>query len=238
MNRLIEELPYLWGGLLVTLKVTAMAWVIMVVLAFLLAVGRAYGPTAVRWLCTGVVETFRGTATLVMLFWAFYVMPQFGVTLSPMFTGVVVLGVAEACYASEIVRGSLLSVPRGQWEAAHVLGLRGWRRMVRVILPQAVPTMVPPFGNLSIALLKFTALLSFISVHDLTGRAQDVRYEIGQSVLVFGFLLVIYYLLSSTIAFAFRLLEKRVMVTGRGRADMVRDRKRRGATQRAGAEAR
>lgn len=243
MNQIVDQLPYLWGGLLITVQVTALAWMIMVALAFVLAVGRVYGPRSIRWLCTGVVETFRGTATLVMLFWAFYVLPQFGVTLTPTVTGVAVLGVAEACYASEIVRGSLLSVPSGQWEAAHVLGLRGRHRMVRVILPQALPAMVAPFGNLTIALLKFTALLSFIGVRDLTSRAKDVRYEIGHSVLVFGLLLVVYYLLSSGIGFAFRLLERRVAVVGRGRANTSRgDRKRHGrddamAARRTGAEA-
>jgi polar amino acid transport system permease protein len=217
MPHIVDNLPYLLEGLYVTLYVTGLSWLVMMATAFVLGFARYYRNRPARWSASLVVGLFRGTSTFVMLFWAFYVLPQFGVTLTPIVTGVLVLGITEGCYLSEGVRGALASVAKGQTEAAQVLGLRPWQTMARVVLPQALPTMIAPIGNFTIALLKFTALLSFISVQDLTSRMQSLRYQVGDSIELFGVLLVVYYLLSTTIGWLFRYLERRASVRGTGR---------------------
>jgi polar amino acid transport system permease protein len=216
MRHIVDNLPYLLGGLLVTLYVTGLSWIVMMATAFVLGLVRWRGRGPARWSAGLVVGVFRGTSTFVMLFWAFYVLPQFGVALTPIVTGVLVLGITEGCYASEAVRGSLAGVAKGQIEAATVLGLSQWQTVSRVVLPQALPTMIAPIGNFTIALLKFTALLSFISVQDLTSRVQTLRYQVGDSIVLFGVLLVVYYLLSTAIGWLFRYLERKSSIRGTG----------------------
>lgn len=216
MRHIVDNLPYLLEGLGVTLYVTGLAWLVMMATAFALGLARYYGNRPLRWSSSLVVNLFRGTSTFVMLFWAFYVLPQFGVTLTPIVTGVLVLGITEGCYLSEGVRGSLASVGKGQTDASRVLGFRPWQTFLRVLLPQAMPTMIAPIGNFTIALLKFTALLSFISVQDLTSRMQSLRYQVGDSITLFGVLLVAYYVMSTAIGWLFRYLERRASVRGTG----------------------
>lgn len=170
-----------------------------------------------RLLTTMVLELTRGSATLVVLFWAFYVLPRFGLEFPPVVVGVAVLGVIEACYAAEVFRGSLVAVPKGQWEAARTSGISGLALLRRIILPQALPLIISPLGNLTIQLLKFTSLLSFISIRDLTSRALQLRYHLGHSALIFGCLIVVYFILARAIQFAVQRIEHRFAIKGRGR---------------------
>jgi hypothetical protein len=121
------------------------------------------------------VEVFRGTSTVVQLFWFFYVLPFVGVRISSIACAVVVLGLGFGASGAEIVRGALNAVPRGQLEAA----------VARVILPQAVAMMAPPFANLGIELLKATSVVSLITVSDLTFRAEIIRGSTGATTAVF-----------------------------------------------------
>jgi polar amino acid transport system permease protein len=216
MQHIVDNLPYLLDGLLVTLFVTGLSWLVMIATAFVLGFARFYGNRPARWSSGIVVGLFRGVSTFVMLYWAFYVLPQFGVTLTPIVTGVLVLGITEGCYLSEGVRGSLANVPKGQTEAAKALCFSGWQTTLRVVLPQALPTMIAPIGNFTIALLKFTSLLSFVSVQDLTSRMQSLRYQVGDSIVLFGVLLVVYYLMSTALGLLFRYLERKASVRGTG----------------------
>lgn len=222
MRHIVDNLPYLLDGLYVTLYVTGLSWLVMMATAFVLGLARFYGNRPLRWSSGLVLGLFRGTSTFVMLFWAFYVLPQFGVTLSPIVTGVLVLGITEGCYLAEGVRGSLANVAKGQLEAARVIGLRPWQAVWRVVLPQALPTMIAPIGNFTIALLKFTSLLSFISVQDLTSRMQSLRYQVGDSMELFGVLLLVYYLMSTALGWLFRYLERRISIRGTGQIPEAR----------------
>jgi polar amino acid transport system permease protein len=157
-----------------------------------------------------VIEFFRGSSALVQLFWAFYVLPFFGVSLSPMVAGVLVLGVNEGSYFSEIVRAGFAAVPRGQREAAITLGLPARYRFFRILLPQALPLMLPPFGNELITMLKFTALVSLVTIQDLSFRASLVGSSLGESGPVFGLTIIIYFLLALLLGGGVRLLERPV----------------------------
>lgn len=214
MSTIIDNLPFLLEGLQVTLVVSVLSFALAVVASFALGIGRGWGPRPIRALCAVVVEFFRGSSALVQLFWAFYVLPQIGITLPPLVIGVIVLGLNEAAYASEIVRGGMKSIPKGQYDAARVLGLSPLDTWRRVILPQAGPILVPPFGNIAVAQIKFTSLLSLIAVHDLTSRAGQLRFETGESVLIYGFVLIVYFLITLVTSYGFRLLERKVALPG------------------------
>jgi polar amino acid transport system permease protein len=169
----------------------------------------------VRWLAIAYIEVFRGTSALVQLFWLFFVLPHFGITLDPIPVAILALGLNVGAYGAEVVRGAVLAVPRGQYEAAIALNMTPLTRMRRIILPQAIVAMIPPWGNLFIELLKATALVSLITVADLTFRAYQLNQATLQTVQIFLLVLVMYLGIALVITFLMRGLERRV---ARGRA--------------------
>jgi polar amino acid transport system permease protein len=202
------------SGLWTTFEVLGWSTLVMFAAAGILGTARLSPRWYVRVPATCVVEFFRGTSAIVQLFWAFYVLPFAGISSPPMLTAVVVLGLNEVSYASEIVRAGIKSVPLGQVEATVALNLGRWKRFWRIIFPQAVPFMIPPFGNTLINLAKLTSLASLVTVSDLTFRAQAIRTNIGHTPLVFGIILVTYFLVSMVISViavaAERLVRRRV----------------------------
>jgi len=130
--------------------------------------------------------------------------------MTPMAAGILALGLNVGSYGGEVVRGAVRAVPQGQHQAAVALGFTPAQRMRRVILPQAAPAMIPPAGNLLVELLKNTALVSMITLADLTFQAQKVRASTMESGEVFGLILVIYFVLAQVIAFGMRRAERRL----------------------------
>jgi polar amino acid transport system permease protein len=211
-----DFLPFFLGGVPVTLAVTFLAMAVAVPVAVILAIGRRSSHRFLRWPAGFVIELFRGSSAIVQLFWAFYVLPLFGVTLPPLMCGVLVLGLNEGSYMSEVVRAGLDAVPRGQREAAVTLGLPAHYRLFRIILPQALPLMVPPFGNELITMLKFTALVSLVTIQDLSFRAGLIGDTLGESGPIFGLTIIIYFMLALILGSLVRLLEH-VVVRQAGR---------------------
>lgn len=173
----IEILPVLALAARTTLEATVLGFVLALVLGLVFAIGRMFGGPWLSMLVGGLVEFVRSTPLLVQLFFLYYVLPQFGITLSAMLTGVIALGVHYGAYCSEVYRAGFVSVPRGQWEAAHALNLSHWTTLRRVIAPQAIPPVVPALGNYLIALFKETPLLSVIAVVDLMQTAKLLGSE-------------------------------------------------------------
>ncbi len=206
---MIEFLPILLGGARVTVEITASAAVLAVLLAFVSGLARLSRSRLIRGTSVVYVELFRGSSLLVQLFWLFFVLPHFGVTLTPFQTAVLGLGLNIGAYGSEVVRGAILAVPAGQTAAAAALGLTGPQVMRYVVLPQAVLRMLPIWGNLLIELLKGTALVSLITVSDLTFRAYQLNQATFQTAKIFTMVLAIYGLLALVIAMAIRGLERR-----------------------------
>src|SRR3546814_7395893 len=120
-----------------------------------------------------------------LLFWLFFVLPHFGRTLPPLTVAVVALGLNVGAYGAEVVRGAIDAVPRGQWEETIALNMSRIEALRRVILPQAVVAMIPPWGNLFIELMKATALVSLITIGDLTFRASPMHQTKSRTVEVF-----------------------------------------------------
>jgi polar amino acid transport system permease protein len=197
-------------GALVTIELTLMGSALAVVMAFLGGLGRLSRFFAVRALATTYIEFFRGTSIFVQLFWAYFVLPVMGVTLTPMQTGVLALGLNVGAYAAEVVRGAIPSIGREQYEACIALNLGRWQGMRHVILPQAFLVMLPTFGNNAIELLKATSVVSLISLADLTFEAQVVRAQTGNTLVPFTTILILYFILALAISWAMRRLERRM----------------------------
>lgn len=199
-------------GLEVTLRIMAGAALLSIPVAVLAGLGRLSPHVWVRGIATAYVELFRGTSALVQLFWFYYVLPMFGLKLPAILVGIVVLAANSGAYGAEVVRGAIQAVAKGQREAALALNMTPALAMRRVILPQAIPAMLPPAGNLLIELLKNTALVSLITITDLTFRGQLLRSETLRTTEIFGLMLLLYFAVALVITGGIRLLERRFRV--------------------------
>lgn len=212
-------LPGLLQGAVLTAKITILGCLLAVTMAIVAALGKLYGPAPLRWLANIYIEIFRGTSALVQLFWLFFVLPQFGLSLEPFTVAVLALGLNIGAYGAECVRGAIQSVARGQWEAATALNMTRAQMLRRIILPQAFIAMIPPWGNLFIELLKSTALVSLITLSDLAFKAQQMNQTTMKTIPIFTLVLLIYLALSLFITIIMRLLEQRASRgLARGRA--------------------
>lgn len=198
------------SGLKITLLLTLGAMAVAAVAAFAAGIARLSRFSALRIGALVYVELFRGTSALVQLFWVYFALPLIGIRFDAITAGILVLGLNSGAYGAEVVRGALLAVPREQHQAARALNLSSAQTLFKVILPQAALAMVPPAGNLAIELLKNTALVSLITLGDLTFQAQTLRAATLQSGSVFALLLLIYFVLAQAMQLGFRQLERRL----------------------------
>lgn len=169
-----ENFPAMLDGLLVTLEATAWGISLALTLGLVIAVVRRVSPPLIRLPLVAVMEFIRSTPLLVQLFFLFYVMPEYGVTLSGFQVGVLGLGVHFATYTAEVYRAGIEGLDRGQWEASTALSVRPWDKWTRIILPQAIPRVIPALGNYVVAMLKEAPLLSAITVIDVVGEAERI----------------------------------------------------------------
>lgn len=180
--------PLFVKGAGLTLLASLAAMLLAVALGILLAIGRRFGPAPVRWLSVGYIELFRGTPLLVQLTVLYFGLPELGLALDPFVAGVLALGLNYAAAEAENYRAGLESVPRGQVEAAQVLGLSTLQTLRHVVGPQAVRIAVPPMTNDFIALLKDSSLISVVTLTELTKTyttlANSTRDHLGLGLLV------------------------------------------------------
>lgn len=172
--------------------------------------GRLAPAWPLRAAATAYIEFFRGTSIFVQLFWAYFVLSLMGVPLSPFQAGVLALGLNVGAYGAEVVRGAIQAVPKEQHEACTALNLTAWQKMRHVIIPQAFVLMLPTFGNNAIELLKGTAVVSLISIADMTFNAQVVRSQTGNTLIPFLTILVLYFAMSLVISTGIRRVERRL----------------------------
>lgn len=203
-------LNLIFQGALVTVQLTVMGGILALIMAFIAGLGRVSRFAAARWLATAYIEFFRGTSIFVQLFFAYFVLPFAGLTLTPLQAGVLALGLNVGAYAAEVVRGAIQSVGKEQYEACIALNLSRWQTMRRVILPQALLIMLPTFGNNAIELLKATSVVSLISLADMTFQANIVRSQTGNTLIPFATILILYFAFAMIIAFGVRALERRL----------------------------
>ena len=205
-----DILPDLLRGLWVTVQATAVGIVIAMVLGLVLAIARRSTIKVISWPVAAFVEFVRGTPLLVQLFFLFYVLPTtFDVVLSGFVTGALGLGIHFACYTSESYRAGIESVDRGQWEAATAVNLNAATTWTKVVLPQAIPTVIPALGNYLVAMLKDAPLLSTITVLELLAEAKRIQSVTFRPTEAFTMAGVLFLAVSIPSATLVRFLERR-----------------------------
>lgn len=207
-------LPRLVSALQVTVSATVVGVSIALVLGLLLAILRRSRIRSLSLAGGTLIEFVRSTPLLIQIYFLFYVMPQFGVTLTPFLTGVIALGLHYGAYMSEVYRAGIDSVPRGQWEAAAALNLGRRRTFFRIILPQAIPPIVPALGNYLVAMFKDTPLLSTITVLELLYTARDIGAETFRYIEPLTLVGVLFLGVSLVAASGVRLVERRFVSAG------------------------
>lgn len=204
-------------GTLVTIQVIIGSFVLGTVMSLIMGVARLSHRRWLRGWALVYIEFARGISAIILLFWMFFALPiLFGISgMSPMMAGILALGLNMGAYGGEIVRGAIQSVPRGQTEASIALNLTERQRLRHVVLPQAIPIILPPYGNLTIEVLKGTALVALITLTDLTRAALVIRQNrvLSDDPVNIPFLfinvLIIYLILAQIIAQLFKLAERR-----------------------------
>lgn len=204
-----DIVPDLWDGMLVALQATLYGYVLALVLGLVLALLRR-SPT--RWVTvplTLVSELIRSTPVLVQLFFMFYVLPTIGISLAPLTIGALTLGIHYATYTSEVYRSGIDGVPAGQWEAATALNLPRRRVWTSVILPQALPRVVPALGNYLIAMFKDTPQLIAITVVEVFSTARELNAETFRTLEPFTMAGLFYLAVALVMSGVLRLVERR-----------------------------
>lgn len=197
-----QFLPSLLNGLLVTVGVAAPSILLTYAISLVAGLGRLSHLRPVRWISTVYVEVFRGVSLLVILFWLYFVLPEFGVTLSAYSAALLGISLNAGAYGAEIVRGAVQAVPRGQYEACVTLNMPALHKYTRVILPQALVIAIPAMTNMTIELLKGTALVSAVTLVDLTAAGVRQNQMTYRTIEIFSVLALIYFCLAQVVRFS------------------------------------
>ncbi|WP_216215484.1 ectoine/hydroxyectoine ABC transporter permease subunit EhuD [Amycolatopsis aidingensis] len=204
-----DSVPTLLDGLVTALIATAFGYVIALVLGLVFALLRRSDSAWIRWPIGFLIEFIRSTPLLVQLFFFFYVLPLIGISVSPLLTGAFALGLHYATYTSEVYRSGIDNVPVGQWEAATALNLSTRRTWTSVILPQAIPRVIPALGNYVIAMFKDTPQLAAITVLEMLGLAMSIgsdTFRYAEPITAMG---LFYLIVALVMAWGARIVERK-----------------------------
>jgi polar amino acid transport system permease protein len=207
-----EVLPRLLPGLWVTLEATVLGMALALVLGLVWTLCRRADNFLLSRGAHWIVEFVRSTPLLIQLYFLFYVLPSAGVVISPLLTGLLALGVHYSSYTTEVYRAGIEAVPRGQWDASSALGFSRAHIWRAIILPQAIPRVLPVLGNYFIAMFKDTPLLAAITVAELLQNAKIIgaeSFRYLEPLTLVGVIFLILSLIASRLVF---LLEKRYVV--------------------------
>lgn len=202
--------PMLLEAVRGTIPLALVSFVLGLLIALLIALMRISGKAVLSGIARVYVSIVRGTPLLVQLFVIFYGLPSLGVKLDPWPSAIIAFSVNVGGYAAEIIRAAILSVPRGQWEAGHTIGMSRGQTLLRIILPQAARVSVPPLSNTFISLVKDTSLASLILVTELFRNAQQVAAFSQEFMLLYLEAALIYWVICLALSTVQSMLEKRL----------------------------
>ncbi|MEV7769597.1 amino acid ABC transporter permease [Microbacterium sp. NPDC086615] len=202
--------PMVLAGLRGTIPLSLASFAIGLVIALFMALLRLSRNVVLSGFARFYISIIRGTPLLVQLFVIFYGLPAVGVTIDPFPAAVIAFSLNVGGYAAEVIRAAILSVPRGQWEAAHTVGLSPRKTLTRIILPQAARVSVPPLSNTFISLVKDSSLASLILVSELFRQAQNIAAFSYEFMAVYLEAALIYWLFCLVLSFGQNALEKRL----------------------------
>lgn len=208
-----QQLGLLLGGAWFTVAIALGGAALALVCGFAAGLARSGEKKWLRAIGFVFVEFFRGAPVLVLAFWFIYALPQLGWQLAPMWAGMLAVGLNVGAYSAEIVRGAIRAVPVGQLEAATALNFSPAQRYRRIVIPQALVAMIPPFSNNLIELLKATAVVSVVAIPELTFSGQLIRAGTGRSAAVLGGLLIGYGVIAVLFTIVMRLVERRAVAS-------------------------
>ncbi|OII27220.1 amino acid ABC transporter permease [Frigoribacterium sp. MCBA15_019] len=202
--------PIVSGALVASIPLAFASMAIGLVIAVVIALMRLSGKTVLAGIARVYISIIRGTPLLVQLFVVFYGLPSIGVRLDPWPSAIIAFSLNVGGYAAEVIRAAILSVPKGQWEAAHTIGMSRGLALRRIILPQAARVSVPPLSNTFISLVKDTSLASVILVVELFRQAQQIATVSNQFLLIYLEAALVYWVICLILSFGQDALEKRL----------------------------
>lgn len=209
---IIDSWGQIWHGLLVSIEVILMSLCLSLLFGMTGGFAKLSRIAPLRWLGNAYVSVIRGTPFVVQLFLIYFGLPQLGLQLPPMVAGVLSLGLYSGSYVTEIFRGAVQSVDRGQIEAARSCGMSHASAMRHVVVPQAFLRMLPPLGNEFVSLTKNSTLVSFVTIGELFLVGQTVISRTFDALTVYLFIGLLYYVLTNIIGFATHAIEKKMAV--------------------------
>jgi polar amino acid transport system permease protein len=204
-----EFLPILLQGVGLTILVTLGSLLLSTILGLVWALLRVSGLHALSLLSAGLINVIRGIPIIVLLFYLYFVMPDFGITLSALQAAILGLGIAYSAYQAENFRAGIEAIDKGQIEAAQTIGMGWWLTMRRVVLPQAVKIVLPPYGNIMIMLLKDSSQASTITVAELALQGKLIASSTFKNTSVFTLVALMYLTMSIPLILLVRHFEKK-----------------------------
>ena len=205
----VEFFPILLSGVALTIIVTLGSLLLSTVLGLLWAMLRVSGIGVLAWLSAALINVIRGIPIIVLLFYLYFVMPDLGVRLSALQAAILGLGIAYSAYQAENFRAGIEAIDKGQIEAAQSIGMGWWATMRRVVLPQAVRIVLPPYGNVMIMLLKDSSQASTITVAELALQGKLIASSTFKNTSVFTLVALMYLTMSIPLILLVRHFEKR-----------------------------
>lgn len=211
-NLIIEYLPVLLQGLVVTLQIAGFGCCIGLILGTILALMHTSNNSLLRTFVTAYVIIIRGTPMLIQIVCAYFLLPHIGVSIAALWTAIIAIGLNSAAYISQIIKSGISSIGKGQIEAAKVLGFSTTDTIRYIVLPQALRTTLPALGNEFVTLIKDSSLASLIGVGELTKQANFVKSKTFDAITVYFAAAILYLIVTSTISFLVARLEKRMNI--------------------------
>lgn len=202
----------LWDGFVTTMSIIGMSLLLSLTFGMLGGFAKLSKVAPIRWVGTVYVSVIRGTPFIVQLFLIYFGLPQLGLQLQPMVAGVLALGLYSGSYVTEIVRGAIQSVDKGQMEAARSCGMSAGSALRHIIVPQAFLRMLPPLGNEFVSLTKNSALVSFVTISEMFLVGQTIIARTFDALTVYLFIGLVYYIITNIIGFIANTLEKKLAV--------------------------
>lgn len=216
----IDYGPRILHGFWLTIKIVVLAIAIGLPFGVLLALARRSRPRILRWASTAFIEVFRNTPFIIQVFLIYYVLPFYGLRLPAEQVGVLALAAFGSAYFAEVIRGGIEAMPAGQLESARAIGMSEMQAMRYVVLPQALGVILPPLTNQMLSLIKESAILSTITVQEMTMTALRIQGETFRPFEAFIMIALLYWLLNEVVAMGMRWLERRFAQKSR-RAPLV-----------------
>lgn len=209
-NLLLESLPSLVQGLGVSLQIAFLSSCIGIVMGFFLAllqISEIFGIPTVIQIVTGII---RGTPMLIQIFFCYYALPYWSIDIDAFWIAIIAIGVNSSAYISQVIRAGIQSVPKGQYEAAQVIGLNSVDTLRYIILPQTLGLILPSLGNEFVTLVKDSALASIIGVAELSKAGKIIISRTYDSITIFAEVAILYLIITTSISYGISIMERKV----------------------------